>query len=355
MKSSSGTYRPGLDQLRAVAIFLVFCWHFMHTDAVLPLQEGHAAPGPLSIVSLGYVGVSLFMVLSGYLFASITHGVRIDWMRFMHNRALRLLPMLSVALIGAYLKSRITGQDLHMSERIMWGWLLPSLPQGGWSITVEMHFYVLLPLLLLIGRITPYGWLGVLFAAMALRLGLLLSGADLEYLSYYTMIGRIDQFMMGMLAWHVRGRMTGRHIWWIGAASLYALGMHQLDRMGSPFGSRFDQPALWVVMPTMDAIFFACTVAWFDTSFASPPSWFGRAVAAIGRSSYSLYLLHTFWVFSFARWVNLHVVDLSDPLVSVGFAVLVFLISTPVSLLSFRLIEKPFLSLRKSYRSETTQ
>ncbi|HEX5354798.1 MAG TPA: acyltransferase [Aquabacterium sp.] len=350
MQSSSGTYRPGLDQLRAVAVFLVFCWHFMHTDAILPLREGHAAPGPLSIVSMGYVGVSLFMVLSGYLFAGITDGVRIDWTRFMRNRALRLLPMLGVALMGAYLKSRMTGQDLQMGERLLWGWLLPSLPQGGWSITVELHFYVLLPVLLLIGRRSPYAWLGVMLAAVALRWGLLQRGEDMEYLSYYTLVGRIDQFMMGMLAWHARRHVTGRHGLWLGAAALYAWAMHELDSMGSPLGPHFNRPELWVVLPTMDAVFFGLTVAWFDTSFTSQPSRLGRAVAAVGRSSYSLYLLHTFWVFSLARWIDQHVVSLGDPLVTAGAACVAFLVSAPVAALSYRLIEKPFLAARRAYR-----
>lgn len=350
MQSSSGNYRPGLDQLRAVAVFLVFCWHFMHTDGILPLREGFAAPGPLSVLNQGYIGVSLFMVLSGYLFASITESVRIDWINFMRNRALRLLPMLSVAVLGAYLKSRLTGQDLQMAERLMWGWLLPNLPQGGWSITVELHFYVLLPLLLLIGRRTPYAWCGVVLAAMALRGLLFYRGEDIEYLSYYTLVGRIDQFLMGMLAWRVRHLMTGRHAWWLVAAALYAAFMHQLDLMGSALGPRFRLPELWVVLPTVDALFFAVTVAWFDTSFTSTPSRMGRGVAAIGRSSYSMYLLHTFWAFSLARWVDQRLVSLSDPVVAAAVALVAFVVSTPIAVLSFRLIERPFLSARRSYR-----
>jgi peptidoglycan/LPS O-acetylase OafA/YrhL len=355
MQSSSGEYRPGLDQLRAVAVFLVFSWHFIHTDGLVTLRPGNEAMGPLSIINLGYVGVSLFMVLSGYLFAGITDKQRIDWLAFMRNRALRLLPLLALVVLGAYLKSKVTGEDIQMSERLLWGWLRPTLPQGGWSVTVEMHFYLLLPLITALGRWRRATWWGLIGVAIALRGLLYQQGYAADFMAYYTLVGRIDQFLLGMLAWHGRGWMRQRHGMWLVFAALFAAGVHYLDQLGAPFSRSFEHPEWWIWLTTVEGLFFAATVAWYDTSFQGPPSRLGRGVALMGRTSYSMYLLHTFWVFIVARWVNSHVVALDQPGIAMLAAFLVFLASAPVAAASFRLIEQPFLRARRPYRHRAVE
>jgi peptidoglycan/LPS O-acetylase OafA/YrhL len=349
MQSSSGEYRPGLDQLRAVAVFLVFSWHFIHTDGLVSMRPGHEAWGPLSVINLGYVGVSLFMVLSGYLFAGIADKRRIDWLAFMRNRALRLLPLLALAVLGAYLKSKVTGDDLRIMERLLWGWLLPDLPQGGWSVTVELHFYLLLPLITALGRWHRSTWLGLIVGAIALRGLLYYQGYATDYVIYYTMVGRIDQFLLGMLAWHGRDWMRQRHGVWLLLAALFAAGMHYLDQLGGPFRGGFEHPEWWVWMTTVEGLFFAATVAWYDTSFREAPSRLGRGVAWMGRTSYSMYLLHFFWVYVVARWVNRHLVELDQPEIAMLAAFVVFLASAPVAAVSFRLFEQPFLRARRPY------
>lgn len=74
VKSSTGQYWEGLDQIRGIAALLVVVWHFAHrsTGQPVPFEE---VPLPLfSILEEGHVGVSLFMVLSGYLFAKLLAG-----------------------------------------------------------------------------------------------------------------------------------------------------------------------------------------------------------------------------------------------------------------------------------------
>jgi peptidoglycan/LPS O-acetylase OafA/YrhL len=84
----TGRYLPGLDGLRALAIFGVFAYH---------LGFGWA--------SGGYLGVDLFFVLSGFLITSLLveegleHG-SITFNRFWGRRARRLLPGLLVMLVA---------------------------------------------------------------------------------------------------------------------------------------------------------------------------------------------------------------------------------------------------------------
>ena len=147
MKSSGGQYYQALDHIRAVAIFIVFVWHFNHfNDGQLesPLVF------PLSLLTEGHTGVAIFMVLSGYLFAKLLGNKKINYLLFLYNRALRLLPLLMfvvlIIAVQAYLDDTL---NRAFFANLLKGFIFPTLPNGGWSITVEFHFYIILPVLLL--------------------------------------------------------------------------------------------------------------------------------------------------------------------------------------------------------------
>ena len=134
MKSSSGAYFVGLDHVRALAVLLVWTWHFVqiHEIPTVPVF-------PLSILSEGHSGVAIFMTLSGYLFAKLLAGKRINYAAFIVNRIYRLVPLLLfvVAVVGLEHLYR-DGDLFEYARAIASGLILPTLPNGGWSITVEM-------------------------------------------------------------------------------------------------------------------------------------------------------------------------------------------------------------------------
>jgi len=352
VKSSSGDYYLGLDHLRALAVFMVFCWHFVHSHNIIPLDASAPLFAPLTLLSEGYTGVSLFMVLSGYLFARLTDGKQLKFGAFMLNRGLRLLPLLSVVMVLAYVKSLFTGEALDLSTRLLHGWFAPTLPQGAWSITVEMHFYLLLPALLWMASKHLSSLLGVVLVAMMARLVVYWAGGDLDYLAYHTMLGRIDQFVLGLLAFHLRDRIRGQHLLWVASAAGFIAFMSFIDHQGSMLGK---QPALspwWVVMTTIEGLFYGLTVAWYDTSFRHAAGAVSTFLAWIGRCSYSIYLLHSFVVFKMAQWVDERLFSLGNVNVSLPVAAICFLLFLPVGYLSYRFIELPFLRRRVPYLSK---
>lgn len=352
MQASSGLYRWRLDQVRAVASYMVFTWHFIHTDQIVPIQEGHPTVWPLALLNLGYVGVSLFMALSGYLFASLTDGQEIQWGAFFRNRAMRLLPLLALVMVLAYGKEAYLGRADGVLGVWAWGWLLPTLPQGAWSLTVECHFYLLLPVILWLGRWDKRTWLGVVAFAMLLRTAVYLQGLSLEPLASATLLGRIDQFMLGMCAWHWRDHLKGRHVQ-VGVVLLaYSLWLTYLDHLGSPYATNFHRDLWWVGLTTVDGLAAAVAIAWYDVNDRNQlPSAMGRFVARIGQVSYSMYLLHMFWVWVVARWLHGHVLAMSNPEVAMVMATVVFLLSLPVAIASYKWVERPFLALRTPYRT----
>jgi peptidoglycan/LPS O-acetylase OafA/YrhL len=86
-RESSAAYRPHLDGLRAVAVYLVVLFH----------AGSDRFPG-------GYIGVDVFFVLSGYLVTQlllrdVARSGSIGFGRFYSRRFRRLLPAAFVALI----------------------------------------------------------------------------------------------------------------------------------------------------------------------------------------------------------------------------------------------------------------
>lgn len=347
MASSSGVRRVGLDHLRAIAAFMVFSWHFVHVENVVPLDGSGAAWPPLSLFSNGYMGVSLFMVLSGYLFGCLTEGRRLIPLTFFRNRVLRLLPLLAVVFAATWGKDLLLNQGLHMGERLLWGWLLPTLPAGAWSITVELHFYLLLPALLWLRSRGAGLMLLLVVAAVCLRAALHWQGVELQGLSYLTMVGRIDQFVLGLLAAAWRRHLVEHR--WIGVAVVLGLlGVFtHIDRCGSMFSQGRDMAAWWVAITTLEGVFFAWLVAWYDVSNPSAEGRLSRCLQHVGDVSYSIYLWHTFFVFVAARWLHRHVIDLSNVHVALCVSLVCFVLFLPFATISHRVFERPFLRMRR--------
>jgi len=171
-----------LDILRGVAILLVFGRHL----------EMPRPGGPVGVVAdawfrIGWLGVDLFFVLSGFLIGGLLvaelqrHG-KIDITRFLVRRGLKIYPAYFVFLgyvaLMPVLKALLKGGDAGAILTDKWHALWPNLlflqnyigtnPIGHtWTLAVEEHFYLLLPFALaalaVTGRIR---WLVPLCALM---------------------------------------------------------------------------------------------------------------------------------------------------------------------------------------------
>lgn len=354
MKSSTGQYYIGLDHVRALAIFIVYTWHFIHVG------NGHQALPPIfpfSILMEGHTGVGLFMVLSGYLFAKILDGRQILYRQFLWNRVLRLAPilMLVIAIIG--IREFAAGRDMvFFGKSILEGLIKPTLPNGGWSITVEFHFYLLLPLLLFLGKKWKYALIMVLMAAVALRIILYQELGQIQTLSYWTIIGRVDQFILGILCFRFRKAISGKHLLVILVLFLFALFYRYFDSLGGFYmNPSYPSPSpIWIYMPTIEGLAYALSIAWYDNSFSHSKGEISRFVALIGTYSYSIYLFHFFIVFQISDFIHTRLVDLSNSYLAMGFSFLTFFVMVPIGYLSYTFIETPFLRLRTRYVTEKT-
>lgn len=355
MKSSSGAHYIALDHVRALAAFMVFTWHFLHATDGYPVPFSYVpAVFPLALLDEGHTGVALFMTLSGYLFATLLGEGNICYRTFLWNRLLRLFPLLIVVMAAAgvleYRSGTPVGVYLHS---LAMGWLYPTWPNGGWSIAVEFHYYLLLPAFLWALRAPRWVPAAILLGALLLRAWIYATYGEVHTGSYWTLAGRVDQFLLGMLAYRHRMRFTGRH----GLAAAIAFGFALVYWVFDLLGGFFEYPAypsnsaVWLFLPTLEGGAYGALIAWYACSFAHPRTGMSRWLARIGDFSYSIYLLHFFVVFALARFIHERVADLSNFYWACTWSLPAFLCMVPLGYLSFRYLEAPFLRMRKPYRT----
>lgn len=359
MKSSSGAHFIAVDHIRALAAFLVFTWHFLHAWNGYPVSFNEVPPLFIaSVLNQGHTGVALFMTLSGYLFAKLLNGRSIHYGTFLWNRALRLLPLLLLVILTVGVQRFLSDASLlDYAISIGKGTFFPTLPNGGWSITVEFHFYLALPFLLWWQRASKLSLLLLVVTAIALRFYLYRELGEIQSLSYWTIVGRIDQFVLGMLGFHFSQQFKHRHA----VASIVLVSFMVFYWSFDMQGGFYRNPSypssdpLWIYLPTIEGIAYAIGIAWYDTSFSHSTAGFSKFVGRLGEYSYSIYLLHFFFVFEAARLVNEWIMDISSFHLAVPWAVLCFILMAVPGYLCFRFIEEPFLRLRKDYLNSNKQ
>jgi peptidoglycan/LPS O-acetylase OafA/YrhL len=173
---------PSLDGLRGVSIWAVILAHaFSHFQRNPPNE--HLLRLGLHLLrsglwELAYFGVTVFFVISGFLITSLlvreyTRSSRIDLKHFYHRRAIRILPA-SLLYIGVILAlgTATRAQSVYaLTFTTSYFFEQAYKPlQQLWSLSVEEQFYLLWPLVFLLGvrSAKRCGW-AVMFLCPVLR------------------------------------------------------------------------------------------------------------------------------------------------------------------------------------------
>jgi peptidoglycan/LPS O-acetylase OafA/YrhL len=139
----------------------------------------------------------------------------------------------------------------------------------------------------------------------------------------------------------------------IGIGALIAfLGLWQIfDAMGGyhNYTGAPSSSALWIFIPTIEAVTWASLIALYDRSSINLPRILDRGLAKIGEWSYSIYLLHFFLIVLLRSFVwERHGHD-DDFYLAFAVANLAFLAFLPVAAISYVCFEKRFLIYRRPY------
>lgn len=206
-----------IDILRVIAVFLVIGRH-----SYVLLQYYEYGPWVRMATAIwqqvGWMGVDLFFVLSGYLVSGLLfrNPDKLEGLKFFIRRGFKIYPAFYILIATTfvyYLVAQCTIEpSLFYSEVLFLQSYAHHFWPHTWSLAVEEHFYILLPIFLWVLKRTqsnsdrpfnalPVAVLAVCIAALAGRVVLFLSG-DMSYLRsewFDTTHLRIDSLAFGVL------------------------------------------------------------------------------------------------------------------------------------------------------------
>ncbi len=353
-----------LDGVRGLAILFVLVMHSLYIGPLVGLDVG--AHPYARVAWLGWCGVDVFFVLSGFLITGIlvrSKGGPGYFRNFYMRRTLRIFPLYYavVALLLFVLpRPLITSEDYlphllyYQNFRYAYGLLAghDAALQVTWSLAIEEQFYLLWPALVwcLSTRALRALCVAAILAAVGMRFYLV--GQGLPGTHFLTHC-RLDTLAAGALL--AISPRPGAWLGWV-LAPLGLLGLVVTAfacGISVPFAPAMQQ---WGLLCTLALGVGVLTLA--RASTALQPMFGLLPLRSLGKYSYCIYLTHMLvveWLGARAQSLGgdlPRVVQALSPLgCTVAFTLAVVVCSWLLALLSYHLFERWFLALKRYFPS----
>jgi peptidoglycan/LPS O-acetylase OafA/YrhL len=364
-----------LDGLRGIAIIMVLVQHMASEDQLQPYPIAKVLLYPFS--TLGWTGVDLFFVLSGFLITGILleskKRVSVHYFRnFYARRVLRIMPIYYLSLFLVFVVWRgffqrwvgTAGDHKIYYLFYLQNWLeiyrMKTGFSGGyighfWSLALEEQFYVIWPCI--VWFLSPRRLLSLSFAmlggALIARLVFnAIAQTGFEFYNYSSFT-RYDELLFGAIV------AVGR--------SEYSVEMEQFARQTSNillpgllvalaitlalFGAwspQVENPLMRIIGYTLLAAISAGLILkalYGEADGLFRRSLRARGLAFVGTISYGLYIYHLIIKSVVVDWTH----DLPRLNGIVGVAVLTLTITFVVAYVSYRFFEMPLLRLKRYF------
>ena len=364
-----------LDGVRGISIIVVVAFHLLKRADYFTSNETLHSITRLS--SIGWVGVDIFFVLSGFLITSIllrTKHEKNYFKNFYVRRSLRIFPLYFVfiaviLLLLPKLDPDFTPEIPHALPFLLlyqqnWLMLISKIPLTTylavtWSLAIEEQFYLIWPAVVYFTKKETLIKLSIgviLFSILARLLGILFWD-DMSQVStffYYNTFTRFEQLVFGGLLavafteplWIQRLKNISIPSFWVAFTAFLALCFTAYPHM-VPLDEN-----IWLVFGgyTLAAVFSAALVTILMTH--PETSMFRRLfqnklLIFFGKYSYSIYLLHVpiililldvLWRTQLRGWT-----------MYLAYIVLTYAITVIGALITWNLLEKHMLNLKKYF------
>ena len=311
-----------INLLRAFAATAVVVYH------VIEIGKWTTFPvaGPLLTFRIGWIGVDLFFVISGFV---ITYSALALYQRnpvefnrrYWFRRLSRIVPL--YVLTGAIWIALFSPDFFSMPAR-QWTWQLlthltfthsfwlgtfGAIDGVNWTLALEMQFYLAVALLIrwLAATAGWRIWAYCILIAWSWRAAIFFLDGSAEpwrlFVHVTQLPGTLDEFGAGIFLAKTLSVGTGSRLRTGGVWVLAAIAVGTLC-MGLfwPRTSYWDIPGMVIFWRTLLAAFFLCVVAaaLHLPSFAT--AWPLRPIRYLGEVSYGIYLWHLFAI-RFCLWI----------------------------------------------------
>ncbi len=221
--NKSATYIPALDGLRVIAVMLVILFHYwqqswLEYSFMIPVINQRFTLIPL--ITTGYFGVELLFVLSGfglYYPVAMSQNKRLEIKTYANKRFARIFPSFALCVIvSSLVRFDVFRNWGTFFDSLFWQlsflspfhqrWFTADFNSALWTMPTEVHFYLLLPLIILLFRKRPYLATGVaFFISECWSWYVRLNNFDRHLLLMHKnqLPGMLNCFVGGMLAAHI--------------------------------------------------------------------------------------------------------------------------------------------------------
>lgn len=376
---------PELDGLRGTAILFVITFHYFYFYPDASYSPTGLAKNAFllfeRIIALGWSGVDLFFVLSGFLIGGILLDVRFSpsyFKTFYRRRFYRIVPLYYIWILSFFV-IQLLARFLFRADPSHFGgsaanshlYLLPVFLQNfgivrystfarawfepTWSLAVEEQFYLLAPLVIrLFSRRQLYWLLGlVIFSVPLLRLWIRHHVPATAFEPAYELMPcRADALAMGILAallWrsNFRSWLSHHPLLVYGLAGMLLAGVFALGRY-SPLYWSFPMEFIgytWIASFYTVTLLFLITVPSASVARLTRTGW----LRELGRVSYCLYIIHSGVAYLFQALLRVGVLHVAvwQSILTNAFASLV---AYAIARLSWTYFEHPLLRRGHAYR-----
>lgn len=274
------------------------------------------------IVRGGYLAVTTFFVLSGFVLArtyGTTPWTRRNLWKYAVGRVARVYPvyLLSLLIVSRYIVAANTapqskGWLVAMHLALVQGWFVGHYTVGwnvaAWTLSVEMFFYLMFPLLIVPLRGAGW-WKSLGAAALACVLTRLMWRAGIS--DNLKPVIHLSDFLIGIAASNVYGLLIarGKSHWgpWLYVPGV--LGVATLIAYPQLLPSSVDLNTAIRPFNALLLIGFGLGGGWVAQALST------RVVVYMGKASYAMYILHipilwwaVHWGFQFATEIYVLVV-----------------------------------------------
>jgi peptidoglycan/LPS O-acetylase OafA/YrhL len=352
----ASTRLTGLDSLRAIAIALVLLTHY----------NGFVARGSIfgSVGDVGWAGVDLFFVLSGYLIgnqllAPAARGESLSLKAFFARRLLRTLPNY-YAVLAVYLllpHSPIWGKTmapvwnfLTFTQNI--GMMYGQTFTHSWSLCIEEQFYFVLPLAVL-ALVRPGRKPWLLWGAMAAAIAAGMTARGMAFINgqnafaapvYYATWARFDELLPGVAIAMLKNFHPAAFARLLKHANaLFVAGL--AGAVAVLYGVLHEAPSAFAASAFGFSL-VAMSFALLTCAALSPSCWLNRlripGAASLALWSYAVYLVHKPVFMALRPEIARRGIDPAAPLTIVA----VMALGIFGGWVLYRLVETPFMRLR---------
>jgi len=335
----------------------VFVYHVYRN--YLPFGKLEKTSFFTGIITEGYTGIALFFVLSGFLFMNIAlNSDHISYKGFLINRILRIYPLFLFIFFVAISINRdnFASADLLYIFSTNLGRPPTSfsvITGNAWTISVEFTFYFVFPFLATFAKQRgPVYLVQAILLMFIVRLVTYAVSEQPTQIYYWTLAGRFDQFLIGMLAAQICSGISltpklSRLILAVGGAAIIALVWHQ----GRYAGLQRPQPRqpFWITWGIVEAACWAAFVVGYSNAKIAWPAQAAKWLQRGGELSYSLYLTHMIAITLLLHYAGPLATGYGNPALFLGNGVVALALTWMASSLTFRVIEQPFLAMRRRY------